>query len=61
MSRDRRWIKVTFLLAALPAGCLLLGCGETLGPGDGCIGWYQGFYILSSPESVYVRVELDFT
>ena len=44
------------ILAAL----LLGGCSEALGPdGEGCYGWYQGFYVLSTPESLYVRVELD--
>jgi hypothetical protein len=39
---------------------LLGGCSEPLSPNDdGCYGWYQGFYILSTPESLYVRVELD--
>ncbi len=53
-------------MLSLAAGILAIllhgGCGETIGPDDeGCFGWYQGFYVLSTPESLYVRVELDFT
>jgi hypothetical protein len=54
-----RWgLSVLAVLAALLFG----GCGESLGPDDqGCYGWYQGFYLLSTPESLYVRVELDYS
>jgi len=44
------------------AALLLGGCSEPLAPDDqGCYGWYQGFYVLSTPESLYVRLELDFS
>jgi hypothetical protein len=47
---------------AVLAALLLGGCSEPLGPDDqGCYGWYQGFYVLSTPESLYVRVELDYS
>jgi len=58
---------MTYLYASLGvvgafAALFFSGCSETIGPDDeGCYGWYQGFYVLSTPESLYVRVELDFT
>jgi hypothetical protein len=39
----------------------MLGCSESLTPEDGCVGWYQGFYILRTADSLYLRVELDMT
>jgi hypothetical protein len=48
------------LVLAVIAALLMGGCSEPLGPDDqGCYGWYQGFYVLSTPESLYIRVELD--
>ena len=49
-----------FGIVGLFTALFLVGCSEPLGTdADGCYGWYQGFYVLSTPESLYVRVELD--
>jgi hypothetical protein len=58
----RRQIRPAGLLAILAAILAMVqGCSETVGPEDECTGWYQGFYVLSTPDSLYLRAELDFT